>query len=170
MKSCFLFSFLLFVFLSSACAQYRMNKEKYDFHHYSYQKTDQYRPLISGFASFVIPGLGQTFAGEPLRGLAFFGGFTACTLVASVGLLMSVQIIGSGISGETPPRGGPALFVAGAIGMYTVDIWSVIDAVRVAKVNNLAIRDKKLTVGIDPCVINTAFKQNYPGIRLQVNF
>ncbi len=161
---------------SLANAQYKINKSKYNYRIYSYEVGDPYSPVAAGITSLLIPGLGQALSGEPKRGLVFFGGFTACTIITSIGLLRLVELIGSGISGEVPKGSGLGMMAAGSVGMYTVDIWSIIDAVRVAKVNNLAFRDKNKTsyiFQIHP-FINTAYYNQYAsipiGLTLKVRF
>ena len=60
--------------------------------------------------------------------------------------------------------------------MLTVDIWSIVDAVRVAKVNNLAFRDKNKTsynFQIQPYFNTTYYSQtgSIPtGVTLKVRF
>ena len=49
-------------------------KSKPDLHGYHYQDGDPYRPGVMGFASFVLPGLGQMLEGETGRATLFFGG------------------------------------------------------------------------------------------------
>ena len=165
------------MFISSlADAQYKINKSKYDYRTYSYKDGDRYVPAAAGVASFVIPGLGQMISGEPARGLAFLGGFTVCTIATSVGLIQLVNTIGSGISGEVPDGNGLFLMAAGGIGMYVFDIWAIIDAVRVAKVNNLVYRDKNknsYNFQLHPYIKPEYYSQNEKlcmGITLKVGF
>ena len=40
---------------------------------------------------------------------------------------------------------GEVLLIIGALSGCTIQIWSIIDAVKVSKVNNMALRDKKKT-------------------------
>lgn len=134
------------IFINSMLySQYRVNKKIYDYHNYSYQSSDKYNPAGVGVASFFIPGLGQMISGEPGRGLIFLGSYAGSITIYMAGLIRTVDVLGSGISGEEVKPGGPAMIVAGAAGTLSVMICSVIDAVRVAKVNNLALRDQKKT-------------------------
>jgi hypothetical protein len=58
---------------------------------------------------------------------------------------------------------GEALLFAGLIGYIFVDVWSAIDGVRVAKVNNLVFRDKKNTTysfEIQPYINTITYTQN----------
>jgi hypothetical protein len=61
-----------------ANSQYKINKTKYNYRTYSYQKSDPYIPAVAGVASFFVPGLGQMFANELGRGACFLGGFVVC--------------------------------------------------------------------------------------------
>ena len=102
--------------------------------------------------------MGQTISGEAGRGLGFFGGYVGCWVIYSIGYAKLIKstvpdiigsAIGSVITGETvepepEPRGGGLIYF-GLLGVIIVDIWAIADAVRVAKVNNLAWRDKHRT-------------------------
>lgn len=130
----------LFVFSSTSKAQaYSINKLNYDYRAYSPQMGDMYNPGLCGAASFLVPGLGQIVAGETGRGLAFFGGYIGSTVVYVVGY-------GLLINGE---QQGAGTMLLGAGAMLGIGIWSIVDAVKVAKVNNLYLRDKHRTSMID---------------------
>jgi len=165
------------LFISSfANAQYRINKTKYDYRTYSYQVGDRYNPPVAGVTSFILPGLGQMLSGEGGRGVAFLGGFSVCVAATTIGMIRTFDSIGSGLSGDVPREGGLLMMVAGSIGMFTVDIWSILDAVRVAKVNNLAWRDKNKTSNnfqIQPYINTTYYNKTGvipAGITLKVTF
>lgn len=141
MKKVILMLISLLLLSTIVNAQYRINKTKYDFRTYSYQVGDPYNTGVAGIASLLIPGLGQMLSGEVGRGLGFLGGDLVCGVVYVVGYVSVLTDIDSGGTGS----GGSGAMLAGGIGMLVVDIWSIIDAVRVAKVNNLAFRDKNKT-------------------------
>ena len=124
-----------------ANGQYKINKTKYNYRTYSYQVGDPYNTGVAGLCSLLIPGLGQMLSGETGRGLAFLGTDLGFSVVYVVGILKASNDINN--YGE--PTSGTGLIAAGGIGMLVVDIWSIVDAVRVAKVNNLAFRDKNKT-------------------------
>ncbi len=140
---------LLFMVLfvnSLTYAQYRIYKTKYDRHTYKVQPGDPYNPTVTGIASFCIPGLGQMTAGETGRGLAFMlpwaTPFLTYFFVSSTGNTNSkaFEVFGNDIL---------------PVYMVGVAVWSCIDGVRVAKVNNLAWRDRNktsLNLHIDPFV------------------
>ena len=116
-------------------AQYRINKTTYDYHDYRHQAGDRYSPTVAGVTSFFLPGLGQMLSGEGGRGLCFLGGYLGFGTVYCVGIVRAFD--GGG--------GAAGLLYTGMAGLIVVDIWSIVDAIRVAKVNNLAFRDKNRT-------------------------
>ena len=150
--------------------EYRVNKTKFDYRTYSFEKGDPYNPSSAGFASLIIPGLGQMISGESGRGLLFLTGFTGCLVATIAGM------INLGNSYEGGSVIGAQIAVAGLIGAACTDLWSVGDAVKVAKVNNLALRNKHKTsynLNIKP-FLNTSengLKHNVPiGLTFKVTF
>lgn len=111
-------------------AQY---KHLYDPSFYRPEYGDPYSPGWCGFASFLIPGLGQGIAGEWGRGVAFFGAHVGMT---SAGLLLAEET--DGISALV------------ALGLVLInDIWSIVDASKVAKIKNMYTQDvRKLQAGL----------------------
>ena len=132
---------LLAIFLCSFCllsnAQYRINKKTYDRRTYHYEKGDRCSPAVAGIASFFIPGLGQMVCGEPVRGLCFMVPAYTGVTVGMVELIRGM----SGMSHSNSNAGNIFLFSFGLY--YALELWSTIDAVHVAKVNNMAFRDKQ---------------------------
>ena len=118
--------------------KYLMNK--YPIKDYSYQKTDKYSPGLAGVLG-LMPGVGHMYAGEPVRGLLFLGGMSA-TFVAFVG---GYVLAWNGDNSFSYP-----LFFGGAIGFVVIYAVSIIDAVQVAKVKNLVIRDNNISVNLIP--------------------
>jgi hypothetical protein len=178
MKKSILILFCLLVMSSSDNAQYRINKTMYDYRTYSHQPGDPYSPVVAGVASFLIPGLGQMISGEFGRGAAFFGGAFGCVIIMGVGVLsLTLTVIDVMNTGDNAGANvGLGLIWTGLFGFILVDIWSVIDGVRVAKVNNLAFHDKnKLSykLNIHPW-INTSYYArtgSMPvGLSLKVKF
>jgi len=125
------------VFLISTCAfsQYNVNKTKYDYRTYFHQVGDPYNPTVAGITSYLIPGLGQILSGETGRGLAFLGGYVVCSTIYLAGTLSLYFKNG-------PTESGLGLIAGGALVLLSFQIWTIVDAIRVAKVNNLAFRDK----------------------------
>jgi hypothetical protein len=115
-------------------------RNKYPIKDYSYQNTDKYSPALAGVLGLV-PGVGHMYAGEPLRGLLFLGGMSA-SFVAFVG---GYALAWSGDSFISYP-----LFFGGAIGFVIIYAVNIIDAVQVAKIKNLIIRDKNISINLIP--------------------
>ena len=120
-------------------AQYKVNKHLYDHKSYTYQPGDPYNPGVCGVVSFLVPGVGQIIAAETGRGIAFLGGYVACWVVYGVGAASALNDAYAG--DDIGAAGGVGVAWAGLVGALVVDIWATVDAVRVAKVNNLAWRD-----------------------------
>ena len=102
---------------------------------------------VSGICSLFVPGLGQMLNDEPGRGLGFLAGSAGFGLVTLVGYasLISSVMDGYGYHENGQAIGGAGLFLLGLSGMTAVSIWSIVDAVHVAKVNNMYIRDLRKT-------------------------
>jgi len=148
MKKTIFLSIILLVFIASLSAQrYSTNKYKYDYHLYAPEFGDPYNPVISGVCSFFVPGLGQMFCGETGRGFAFMGAYTGFAVLYGVGLAEGFS--NSGYYGDSNYNGnshaGVGIMLLGLGGMAVVSIWSIVDAVHVAKVNNMYIRSLRRT-------------------------
>lgn len=151
MKKTIFLSFILLAFAIQANAQrYSINKYKYDYHMYVPEYGDPYNPGMSGVCSFLVPGLGQMICGETGRGIAFLGAYTGFAVLTEVG---AIQIINSngGYNGDnyynTTPKGSGTMLI-GLGGMLVVSIWSIVDAVHVAKVNDMYIRSLRKTSAV----------------------
>jgi hypothetical protein len=76
-------------------------------------------------------------SGKPGRGILFLTGFTGCLAVSAVAFVKWAQ---------SPNWKYPIQVIrAGLIGALCIDLWSIGDAVNVAKVNNLVLRIKHRT-------------------------
>ena len=168
MKKSFLLLGIYFLLNTCAEAQYRTDKLNYNFRDYSHQAGDRYSPTGAGIESFFLPGLGQMIAGEGMRGVVFLTGATGCMVLLGVGMTYAYT--------ESTEENGGGLFLAGLLGYAVVDIWSIVDAVRVAKVKNLAFRDKKnasLNLKIEPYINTEYYNQtgSVPmGLSLKIRF
>ena len=140
-KLIFTIACAMFVLMATTtrAQSYSINKLNYDYRMYSPQVGDRYNPGLCGAASFLFPGLGQIVAGETGRGLAFAGAYVGSAVVYSVGAIM--------LSNQDMQGAGTVIIGIG--GMIGVGIWSIVDAVKVAKVNNLYMRDRHRTSLID---------------------
>ena len=170
MKSFAVSLFLVIMGLGMANAQYKIDKTKYDYSTWTYEEGDPYNPTTCGVLS-IIPGVGQMVAHEGGRGAAFLGGFAGCWVISAVGAGYAM-----GSSNELQAALGVGIMVVGLSGMVAVDIWSIVDATRVAKVNNLAWRDKNntgLNLKLEPYVLPLQtynYTKTQVGLSLKLNF
>jgi hypothetical protein len=157
-------------------AQYKIYKEKYDYRHYIYKPGDPYNPSTAAFASIFIPGLGQMICGEGLRGTGFLFGCAGSLVVSIAGLIHTTSADESDSNFEQVQTTSIIMWIGGLAGAATFWIWSIADAPRVARVKNLALRDKKNVPG--KLSIQPYFKfQSYPtenkamlGLSVDINF
>lgn len=105
--------------------KYKEMANVYDFRLYQKSLYDIYSPAGSGVASFFIPGLGQMICGEWGRGFAWLGGHVACSVLTSLSAIAESD----------------TLVLMGLAGMLAIDICSIVDGVRVAKVKNMYMED-----------------------------
>jgi hypothetical protein len=168
MKNLFLILAGLLFITSVTNAQYKINKTQYDYHTYKHQVGDPYNPSVAGVSSFLIPGIGQMTSGEFIRGAVFLGGYASCYVIFAVGFneLWSGSVY----------KLGSTMFLSGLAGILIVNIWSIIDAVHVAKVNDLAFRNNNKTsfnIQVQPYINTTCYTKagSIPaGITLIVAF
>ena len=112
--------------------KYKEYKDFYNPHLYLPREGDPYSRFWAGAASFFIPGLGECLDGQWGRGACFFIGNVALyaiqysdTVYDSYGYSQSVGTIGT----------------IAAIARIGVNIWSIVDAVRIAKIKNMYYQD-----------------------------
>ena len=105
--------------------KYKEMANVYDFRLYQKSLYDRYSPAGSGIASFFIPGLGQMICGEWGRGFAWLGGHVGCTILTSLSAIAESD----------------TLVLMGLAGVLAIDICSIVDGVRVAKVKNMYMED-----------------------------
>lgn len=117
--------------------KYKELKHLYNYKDYVPGLADRYSPGWTGVASFFITGLGECINGEWGRGLGKFGGNLLLGFVAT-----------SAISGEAPDATA-SIALACYAGMIAIDIWSIIDAIRIAKVKNMYEQDLKRLYSFD---------------------
>jgi hypothetical protein len=127
-------------YLNIASPSYKHIKMNYNHHMYMSQPGDPYNPTVSGLCSWFIPGLGQMICGETGRGLGFLGGYLGCYVFMGIG-----SGIASTVYYEDDPAyiAGELMVLVGAAGLITVNIWSIVDAVRVAKVKDMYVGDMR---------------------------
>lgn len=158
---------------------------------YVRQPGDPYQPALAGVASYFLPGLGQIVSGETLRGLAFMGGelLAYSTFISGV-----ITVTSNTIRYDEPmPYGstsypnrqynqfwqntGQAMIITGIVGMIGIHIWNIVDAVQVAKVNNMyfqAQRKQQFGLSLRPFLGVDGFSQftpnKYAGVTLSLSF
>jgi hypothetical protein len=144
--------------------QYRYLREKYNTDEYEYRPGDPNRPALNGLASFLIPGLGQALAREPMRGLgfatAFYGGATVMILPLTEGLQIAEQY-------------KFLMFFGGMTVTFGAWVWAIVDAPEVARVKNMAYRDRPkigARVGIQPIIYSNADNKLTGGVGITIRF
>lgn len=148
--------------------KYRQYAKLYSTSDYTKRVGDKYSPVWGGVASFVLPGLGQMVNGEMGRGFAFMGLSVACGVVSSFS-----NDFFSYTSDIAPIVASVAL-----AGAFAIDIWSTIDAVKMAKIKNMYARDTAgmaaLDIKMQPYFAFTAPSANgqrpVTGVTLAVSF
>lgn len=156
--------------------KYSLNKRYYSPRDYMPKSGDPYNPAIAGVASYFVPGLGQMISGEVGRGFAYLGSTYGAYFVAGVGLGM---IAGSSLQyyDEVQIAVGSLLALAGLGGGITLNILSIVDAVKVAKVNNMYLRDLRdnyVNIQLKPFIgtpdILSPVKNHPVGMTLSLSF
>lgn len=105
--------------------KYKEMAKVYDYRLYQKSLYDRYSPAGSGVASFFIPGLGQMICGEWGRGFAWLGGHVGCYMLTGISAIAESD----------------TLVLMGIAGLLAIDICSIVDGVRVAKVKNMYMED-----------------------------
>lgn len=158
---------------------------------YRQQPGDPYQPALAGVASYFIPGLGQIISGETLRGLAFLGGEVLAYTTFAFGV---ITVTTNTMRYDEPMsyygntsysnrqynqfwlNTGQAMIITGLVGWIGTHIWNIVDAVQVAKVNNMyfqAKREYQLGLSLRPYfdVDRSHFKANkYAGVTVSLSF
>lgn len=120
--------------------KYRHLKHLYNYKEFTPSPFDRYSPTWSGVASLFLPGLGQMICNEAGRGFAFLGGYMCCY---SIGALSTT--IGTGYDEDgNVVHNSPGSTIAGMVlitGALAINVISIIDATRVAKVKNMYEQD-----------------------------
>jgi len=144
----FLIIFGITLFSTVQAQTYSEKANMYDTHQYRSGYNDPYDPTLAGVASFFIPGLGQMICDESSRGLAFLGGYVGCFALTCYGFAeMYTSIWENMDSGSFFTLKGGEKMAIGTAGMLGISLWSIIDAVHVAKVNNMYFQDHNKRTG-----------------------
>jgi TM2 domain-containing membrane protein YozV len=148
MRNTFLLTVILLAFAFNVNAQrYSINKYKFDTHQYIPEYGDVNNPAVSGICSFFVPGLGQILCGETGRGIAFLGGYVGCAALFEAGAINITSNL-SYYDNSGYPRtsnSGVGIMLLGLGGMAVIEVWSIFDAIQVAKINNMYYRSLRKT-------------------------
>jgi len=156
-------------------------KDLYDAKEYIHMYGDPYSPVGAGIASFLIPGLGQILNEQTGKGIGMLlGNLALCIGAVTINVCCAdVTRDDTGkITRRTVKPGGIAGMSVALAGALAIDIWSICDAVHVAKIKNLYARDcmllsNRLDVKLLPSLsfANSAQGvQPAPGMTLAINF
>ena len=152
--------------------RYRDYKDFYDTRNYVSQPGDPYTPFWIGFGDFFIPGLGNAITGEWGRAAGFF------LSNLGLGILGLTQVNVSTTSSGTYYTYSNLYWVISAA-RIGLNVWSICDAVHVAKAKNMYNQDLRaqrssLDFNIEPFFAYTPCPsvglQPVSGISLKVNF
>lgn len=123
--------------------KYRQLKTMYDHRYYVPDIMDKYTPGWIGVASFFIPGLGECICGEWGRGLGKLGANVVFATTGSVCVARSYY--------DSNWEADIIVAVICYAAVVGIDIWSIIDAVRISKVKNMYMQDlwKQYSLDID---------------------
>ena len=126
--------------------RYREMKHIYDPKMYIRQFDDKYSPGWLGVASFIIPGLGEAIEGEWWRAIGFVAGNVGLKYLIGQGVDIYYSGNINGTIDETYEIS--TLAKVCAIANIGLNIWSVVDAVRIAKVKNMYYQDLRARRGL----------------------
>jgi hypothetical protein len=148
--------------------KYSELKHIYNYKDYVSTYAEYHSPSWSGFASFLVPGLGQMLCGSVGRGLCFLLGTAGC---------YSLMYSGIDRSAATNGESGRTLTFLSSAAVLTLEICAIVDAVRVAKVMNMYENDLRgrysLDLNLYPSVEYTLTSNGVkaaPGLTLALNF
>ena len=116
--------------------KYKEYKDYYDPRMYVPDVADPYKRFWPGFASFLIPGLGQGIDGEWGRGAWMFATNVALSLAST----SQVTLVYNQYGELTGINRKPMYWVFSALN-FAFAIYSTIDAVNIAKVKNMYYQD-----------------------------
>lgn len=153
--------------------KYKDYKDIYDTRNYVKMPEDPYTPFWIGFADLFIPGLGNAITGEWGRAAGFFFSNLGLTLLSARQINTAYSYYGTEYKNYT---GLYWIFMAARIGM---NVWSICDAVNVAKAKNMYNQDLRaqrasLDFNIEPYFAYTPYTSNalrpVAGLSLKINF
>lgn len=154
---------------SFAQIKYKDVKDQYDVKSYKTLDIEEpISPTTSGILSAIIPGAGQIYAGEAGRGIPFFLGYVGTSAIMIYGVT-SMSGFGS--------KGGGFFFIVGALTSTGIYVWNIVDAVKVAKIKNMAesgMEPNKISMTLNPSFhLNKSLTGiDFPsaGLSFKINF
>lgn len=158
--------------------KYKELKSIYNHRDWTSAPDDRYDPEWMSICSFIIPGLGQMICGEVGRGFGWFGGAAGCWALMGLGAGLEAygETMYDGAPNSAMVTAGAILSIAACIGLGTIEVCSVIDATRVAKVKNMYDRDlrqRNYSLNLYPsvdCVKMASGVQPTAGLTLAMRF
>lgn len=165
---------LIFLFTLNSQGQkirYKDFKNKVSVKNYRQKVENQkYSPVAAGVCNYLMPSVGYFYVDEPIRGLCVLGSELVTSSVFIYGLVLSM-----GVDSETQqsPEGARAVMFSGIIATGIIQIWSIYDVVKIAKIKNLAYQDTKVSLMVKPdlFIVNQNDRNTATyGLRLSVNF
>lgn len=150
---------------------YKELKNIYNPKEYIRDVSDPYNSGVAGVCSFFIPGLGQIIDGEVGRGLLIVGG-TALLGAITYGAASAASYEGS--------EAGAGVALVGIGSLLAIDIWSIFDAVKVAKIKNMynqdlrkLFTDNNINISLSPSLAYVPMSGGLTpaaGVALRVSF
>lgn len=131
---------------------------------------EKYSPLIAGTVNYLFPCLGYFYVGEPIRGIITFSGQMLASSLAVSGIVMSISY--NYETGESP-KGARAMLFSGIIAGGLIQIWSIYDVIKIAKVKNLVYQENNITMDLKPDLFllsNADQNSAIYGLKLSVRF
>lgn len=116
--------------------KYQQLKHIYDHRKYQRSYMDRFSPGWIGVASFFLPGLGECICDEWGRGLGKTVGSATLATIGSILVAKSYVDVNYGTD--------ICFAVLSYLAALGIDIWSIVDAVRIAKVKNMYESDMRV--------------------------
>ncbi len=120
------------MFSSTIIAQYEEDRKYFNYKDYKRSPVDKYEPLVAAAAASLFPGLGHFYCDERERGVKFFKRTVVGFTISAVGLVYVVA--------SDAVNFGYGMLIGGMVLVTANQIWSIVDAIRVSKVKNMALR------------------------------
>lgn len=176
-RLCLLLTFFLFICKGQEIS-FKERKVQFPSKGYKYQEGDRYNPTTAAILSFLIPGVGQMYAGETGRGFSQLIPSLVLTGLTIAGISENNSTSNISCSGNTceSDGSGQGLIVLGLLGSLTMSIYSILDADSVAKVNSQYDKSKRSStsshqISIKPTTGLLLENKNYhPTLGFALNF